>query len=346
MDQNLEDIARLAGVSRSTVSRVINNNPNVSASTRQRVLQIIQEQQYRPNYFARALATRRTRIIGVVIPYTPLVIFDEARYFSAMLQGITEVMDERDYVMLLWLSQPEDTKNLFYERVIAQHRLMDGLILASISLDDPLQNQLLDIGMPFVLLERPGQRFIDHISYVTVDNIGGAQEAVNHLLSLGRRRIGTITGLLSHPDGQDRLMGYRQALENNGIPFDPVLVAEGHFDLDSGYEGMRELLRAGVDAVFAGSDITAIGAMRAIKEVGLRIPEDVAIVGFDDLPTAVNVSPRLSTVHQPIPEKGALAASLLLDSIEGEDKVPSHRLLPTRLIVRESSGMAQLENIP
>src|SRR5690606_34955406 len=156
-------------------------------------------------------------------------------------------------------------------------------ILASATSNDPLIEKLVDLGTPFVMVERPA-RFQDRISYVSVDNVQAAQNAVSHLLSLGRKRIGTITGALDNVDGQDRLVGYRNALEMAGVPYDPALVAEGRFTHQSGIVGARKLIRENVDAIFAANDITAIGAIQAIKEAGLRVPEDIAVIGFDDLP--------------------------------------------------------------
>ncbi len=332
---NLDDIARKAGVSRATVSRVINNKAYVNEVTRLRVMEVIEREGFTPNPAARMLVTRQTRTIGVVIPYLPVTLFDEARYFSALLQGITEIAQARDYGVLLWLGQPGDSKNQFYKR-ITQNRLMDGLILASIPADDPLQRQLLDLKMPFVMVERPIE-FADQISYVTVDNVAAARDVTFLFIFLGRRKIGTITGAMNHPDGQDRLEGYRQALAACGIPFDPELVVEGDFGLECGYRGMKLLLERGVDAVFAGTDITAVGALRAINEAGVCVPEAIALIGFDDLPTSISVMPQISTIRQPIQQKGAEAVVLLLDTLEGIQKSPRLFILPTELVIRGST---------
>jgi len=156
--------------------------------------------------------------------------------------------------------------------------------------------------------------------------------------SVWRKRIGTITGALDNVDGQDRLVGYRNALEMAGVPYDPALVAEGRFTHQSGIVGARKLIRENVDAIFAANDITAIGAIQAIKEAGLRVPEDIAVIGFDDLPSSVQITPQLTTVRQPIQQKGITATSLLLDLIEGKIEGPQHILLPTQLIIRQSCG--------
>lgn len=335
MSLNLEDIARLAGVSRSTVSRVINDQPNVSENTRQRVWQIVEEHNFRPNLAARSLVTQRTRVIGIFYPH-PLQAFTPY-YFPTLLQGIVDTTHDRDYATLLWWAQSSEEKERFSKRILQQNRLMDGLIIASAPIDDPLIQRIVELEIPFVMVERP-TRFEDKIGSVTIDNVKAAQVAVEYLISLGRRRIGHITGAMNNIDGRDRVTGYRQALEAQGLPFDPALVVEGKFNRNSGYLGMKELLTRNLDAVFAGNDDMAVGALQALNEAGVRIPHDVAVVGFDDLPTALESSPQITTVHQPIQEKGALATGLLLDLIEGVTEEPRQIILPTHLVIRQSCG--------
>jgi DNA-binding LacI/PurR family transcriptional regulator len=335
---SLEDIAAKAGVSRSTVSRIVNNSPNVSERTRQRVLEVIAREGYSPNPAARALVTQRTQAIGVIIPLAPLTFFEDAFYFPTLLQGISSTTSQRDYAMMLWLAQSEEGRQKFYDRII-KNRLMDGVIIASAVRGEPLIEHFMQSGTPFVLVEDPGLNS-DRISYVTIDNLTAARDAVTHLIALGRKRIGHITGNLHITDGSDRLEGYRQALEAAGLGVDETLIVEGNFSHHSGYEGMKELLPRGVDAVFASNDITARGVLQALQEAQVCVPDDIALIGFDDLPTAMHVTPKLTTVHQPIEEKGALAASILVDLIEKPDSTSRQVLLPTQLIVRESSGAA------
>jgi DNA-binding LacI/PurR family transcriptional regulator len=335
---NLEDIAAKAGVSRSTVSRIVNNSPNVSERTRQRVLAVIAQVGYTPNPAARALVTQRTQAIGVIIPLAPLTFFEDAFYFPTLLQGISSTTSQRDYAMMLWLNQSEEDDEKFYDRII-KNRLMDGVVIASAVRGEPLIEHFMQSGTPFVLVEDPCLDS-DQISYVAVDNLTAAREAVTHLIALGRKRIAHITGNLHITDGSDRLEGYRQALLDAGLGVDESLIVEGNFSHRSGYEGMKTLLPRGVDAVFASNDITARGVLQALQEAGVRVPEEIALIGFDDLPTAVQVSPKLTTVRQPVEEKGRLAASILLDLIENPDSQPRQVLLPTRLVIRESSGAA------
>jgi LacI family transcriptional regulator len=337
---NLEDIARKAGVSRSTVSRVINDEPYVSEATRAKVKAVITAEGFTPNLAARMLVTQRTRVVGVVIPHTLLVTFQDPYYFPTLLQGVSESTYTRDYATLLWWGQSREDEERFYERILKQNRLMDGLIIASATNDDPIINKLLGLGMPFVMVERP-VRYQDRISYVSVDNVQAAQTAVQHLTGLGRTRIGTITGALDNIDGVDRLTGYRQALELAGLPFDPGLVAEGRYTQQSGYIGAKRLIKQGIDAIFAANDLTAIGAIQALQEADVRVPEDVSVVGFDDLPNAIQSKPQLTTIRQPIQHKGAMATNLLLDLIEGVVDGPRQVLLPTQLVIRQSCGAGQ-----
>jgi LacI family transcriptional regulator len=333
---NLDDIARKAGVSRATVSRVINKKGYVSPTTRARVSEVIEREGFTPNPAARMLVTQRTRTIGIVIPHLPNALFDESRYFSALLQGITQVTHDRDYGVLLWLEQPGDSENRFYKRIL-QSRLMDGLLLASTLLDDMLVTKLLETGMPFTMVDKPPVHE-DRITYVSIDNETAVINVIRHFVSLGRRKIATITGNQHHIDGVSRLIGYRNGLEAFGIPYNPALVSESDFSFQQGYLSMKKLIGQDFDALFAASDMTALGVLKAMNEVGIRVPEDVALIGFDDLPTALSATPHLTTVHHPIMEKGARAAELLIDMIEGSLTHPTHELLPTYLVIRESCG--------
>ncbi len=333
---NLEDIARRAGVSRSTVSRVINNEPYVNSKTRERVLAIVEAEGFTPNPAARMLVTQRAQVIGVAIPRTLTSVFEATDYFPALLQGVSDGAQERDYATLLWLGHSDQDRDRFYGRIL-RNRLMDGLIIASATSDLLLNPRLLNTGAIVVTVERP-LAYADRVSYVTVDNIKAAEDAVNHLLNLGRRRIGHITGAMDNPDAQDRLAGFQGALQQVGL-FNPDLVAEGMFTTQSGYLGMMQILKRGpVDAVFAASDSMAFGALQALREAHLRVPQDVALVGFDDLPHASEATPRLTTIRQPIQQKGYLATRLLLDLIEGKLEGPQQIILPTQLVIRESTG--------
>ncbi len=333
---NLEDIAAKAGVSRSTVSRVINRASYVSEATRQRVMAIIEREGFSPNPAARALVTQRHQVISVVIPQVPAVLFEDNFYFPALLQGVSSAAHDRDYAMMLWLGLPDQDDEQFYRR-LEQNRLVDGAVLASTPSANLLIDRYLDMNKPFVMVERPGHDY-DRISYVSIDNLNASFELVTHLIKLGRRRIGHVTGNLAIADGRDRLDGYKLALSQADLPFDKDLVVEGNFTQQSGYDGAQALIAQGVDAIVAASDITARGVLMALHEAGVRVPDDMAVVGFDDLPTALRTSPPLTTVRQPVEEKGARAARLLIDLIEGCLEAPQQVLLPTQLVIRESCG--------
>lgn len=338
---NLEDIAKKAGVSRSTVSRVINNEGYVSEATRSKVMAVVEEVGFAPNPAARALVTQRNEVIGIVVPdpLQELLGTDNPYYYSTLLQGITDAAHVRDYATLLWVGHSTEDEQRYYQRIL-KNRLMDGLlIVASLSSEDLLVSSLLRSRMPFVTIGRPLQA-LEAISYVSVDNVHAAQQAVQHLISLGRRRIGTITGTPANVDSHDRLLGYGQALRTAGIKVRPEWVIEGRFNRDAGYQAMKQLLHQDIDGLFAASDVVAIGAMQAIQEAGLRVPEDIAVIGFDDIPLAAQVQPALTTIRQPIAQKSAQAVSILLDLIEGRVEGPIQVLLPTQLVIRESSGFA------
>lgn len=335
----LEDIARQAGVSRSTVSRVINGERYVSETTRRKVMAIIEAEGFIPNPAARALVTQRTNVIGVVIPHPLQDVFsaDDPHYFSTIIQGISDTTQRRDYATLLWLGNSNEDASRFYRRVL-QYRMMDGLvIIASIEGEEMLVSNMLDNDTPFVMIGRPLQH-ADKISYVNVDNERAAKQAVQHLFSQGRKRIGTITGDPENVDARDRLQGYRKAFLALGLRIDDQLIVHGRFTREWGYICMKQLLIQNVDAVFAANDSIAAGAMDAIQEVGLRVPEDIAVIGFDDLPLATSTTPGLTTVRQPIHGKAARATALLLDLIEGKVQTPAQVLLPTQLVIRHTCG--------
>ncbi len=332
---NLEDIARLSGVSRSTVSRVINNSPNVREETRQRVLNIIREHNYTPNIAARSLVTQRTQVIGMYVPYFVSDLFSDP-YFPMLLQAVTTYANEQDYDVMLWLRGQNASPTSLHQRVI-DNRMTDGLILASTPRSDTLVDELLERGRTFIFNGRPW-RHADAINYVDSANYQGAQQAVEHLVRLGRTRIATITGRLDISSGYDRLEGYCDTLQRMDLSREDELVFTGDFTENSGYIGMRKLLAAKPDAVFVASDRMALGALRALREAGVRVPDDIAIVGFDDMPFATMAEPQLTTVRQSVQRLGYLAAEGLIGLIEKTLTPPYQVSLPTQLVIRESCG--------
>lgn len=331
----LEEIAELSGVSRSTVSRVINNDPHVSKQTREQVMAIVKELNYQPNAVARSLAAGHTRILGLVIPAGVTALFSDP-YFPILIQGVTAACTARDHSVMLWLAEPEYERRTI--RQVLHNGMVDGVIVSSMLIDDPIVKSLKEASLPFVLIGR--HPTAPEVNYVDVDNQAGAQAIVTHLLRLGRQRIATITGPQNAVVGLDRKTGYVEALHSRGIAVTPELIAEGDFTEDGGALAMQHLLPHHPDAVFAASDAMAAGAQRTLREAGLRIPEDVALVGFDDVPFASRMVPALTTMRQPIRQMGAVAVETLLELIAHPEVGPQHVVLPTQLVIRKSCGAA------
>jgi LacI family transcriptional regulator len=331
MPLTLEDIAKMSGVSRSTVSRVINGDPNVNERTRTKVLAIIQTIGFQPNLAARGLAIGRTCVIGLVIPTGLTTIFSDP-YFPLLVQGAASACYARGYTVMLWLAEPDYERKTINQ--VLYGGLIDGVIVASMLIDDPLIERLTESPRPFITIGRHPTN--ERIHFVDVDNRAGAYQGVSYLLHTGRRRVAAVNGPRNMIAGIDRYQGYLDALGEHGLHPEPGLVAEGEFSDLSGYVAMKQLLPQRPDAVFVASDAMAFAAMRAIHEAGLRIPEDIAVVGFDDIPAAATSSPPLTTVRQPVARTGALAAETLIDIIEHPGQEPRHIVLSTELVIRES----------
>ena len=339
---NLEEVARLAGVSRSTVSRVVNGDRRVSAAARSRVEEVIRSHGYHPHAAARSLASRRTRIVGLRIPDAAGA-FVGYPYFSTLTQGVTDACNAADHDLLLMLESANDptTVERRHARVI-RGRHLDGLIVGSSIVDDPLVCRLQAERFPAVVVGRfPA---LPDVSFVDIDNRAAARAAVAHLIEHGCRRIATITGPDHIVHALDRTAGYRDALAEAGLAPDPALIVNGRFDEAGGYTAMRRLLERGPsalpDAVFAASDAMAVGALRALREARLEVPRRLAMIGFDGLASFAASWPTLSTVEQPTSELGREAVSSLFARIERPDGPPSVRWLPTRLLLRGSCGCA------
>ncbi len=330
----LEDIARQAGVSRSTVSRVLNDHPNVREEVRRRVLEVIRQTGYHPNAAARTLASQRSLMLGLVLPRSVSSFFSDP-YFPRLTQGIAQACNHYNYTLALFLVSSAEDEAKIYPR-ISRRGLLDGILLQSGQIGDQLMDRLLASNIPLVVIGRPFNP--NGVSYIDVDNVNAAYNAVSHLIRLGYQRIATIAGPDNSTVSIDRKEGYTRALLERGRKVDPSLIAEGDFTEAGGYYAMQSLLPARPDAVFVASDAMAIGAMRAIREAGLRIPEDIAVVGFDDLPFASTTTPPLTTVRQPIAPLGFKAVEILLDLIENGVQPPRRVIMDTELVVRDSCG--------
>ena len=339
---NLEEVARLAGVSRSTVSRVVNGDRRVSDEVRARVQQIIDTHHYHPNAAARSLASRRTRIIGLLIPHAVSQIFRDP-FFPVLVQGAVEACNETDYNLTMLMESAEDNvaSDRVYDRVI-RGRHVDGLVIASSVVEDPIIARLLEDRFPFVLVGRHPRH---EVSFVDVDNRAAAREAVAHLLGHGYQRIAIIAGPRNMIASIDRYAGYVTALQEDGRLPDPALTVYADFTRRGGYRAMKEII-AGPrpegarlpDAVFVASDGMASGALQAIRDAGLSVPDDIAVMGFDGLEETLVSRSILSTVVQPTTEEGRGAVQALIELLDHPDRAPIQRFLPTELALRRSCG--------
>jgi DNA-binding LacI/PurR family transcriptional regulator len=331
----LEEVALLAGVSRATVSRVVNGSPRVSPDVRVDVQAAIERLGYVPNRAARSLVTRRSDSIAVVIAEPTGRLFSDP-FFPRLLRGISSELAARDRQLILLMPESAAGEGRTADYLTAGH--VDGALLVSLHADDPLPARLSAAGIPIVLVGRPPKGI--RASFVDVDNRQGAHSAVAHLVAGGRRVVGTIAGPQDMAAGLDRLTGYREALADAGLAPDPSLEVVGDFTQESGVEAMTRLLaaRPDVDAVFAASDLMAAGALSALAAAGRRVPADVAVVGFDDSPVAMTTTPQLTSVRQPIEAMGHEVARLLVDAVEASDLVPRRVILATDLVQRASSA--------
>ncbi len=334
-----QDVAKLAGVSRTTVSLVLNNVPgtHIPESTRQRVLEAARKLHYYPAAAARSLASGKTHVIGLVLCEGPDKVSADA-FLPDVMRGIADEVSNHDYTLLFRAGVVPGDPNSYIKLVRGHH--VDGLIVSAPRSDDPNLLELARSGFPLVLHGRlPGS----NIPFVDVDNIGGAEKAVNHLIELGHRRIGLITNApISFTSSKARLKGYRNALEAAGIPLDEDLIRFGYYLPETGYKAMMELLALAnrPTAVFVASDVVAMGALAAIHEKGLKVPEEIAIVGFDDIFASAYTIPALTTVRLPAYDLGKEAARMLFRIMGGEKVDETQVFLETDLVVRKSCGGA------
>jgi LacI family transcriptional regulator len=330
----LEDIGRMAGVSRATVSRVVNGEQNVRPEVRERVEDVIRRTGYTPNAAARSLVSKRTGVIGLVIPSRVHSLFEDP-YFAQLIQGVTLASNRAGTTLSLFLFQSEAEERELYPRVV-ESGFLDGIIITATRMGDPLIARMTARGIPLVMVGRPD---VDDVSFVDVDNRGGAAEAARHLVDIGRQRIGLIGAPTNTTTGRDRLDGFLTGLSDRGRSFDTDLRVDGDFSEPSGYDAMRTLLDRGLDGVFVASDTMALGALRAIRERGLDVPSDVALVGFDGFTASQNSVPPLTTIQQPVGDTAARAVETLTGLISGELTAPTSMVLPVQLVVRATTSL-------
>lgn len=337
MAATLHDVARIAGVSIKTVSNVINDYPHIRPTTKQRVLDAIAELDYRPNLSARSLRSGRTGVIGLAVPELSL------SYFAELADAVIRSAERHGVTVLIEQTGGDRAREI--ELLTSPRRqLTDGLIFSALGMDSD-DSEYLRVGYPLVLL---GERiFGGPTDHVTMRNVDAARAATEHLIALGRRRIAVIGAHEGEVIGSAglRLRGYREALEAAGIPFDPALI--GYTTLwhrSNGADAMRALLASGVefDAVFGLNDTLTLGAMRVLQEAGLRIPKDVAAIGFDDLDEAQYSLPTLTTIDPGREEIAETAVRVLLERIASTDLAlpPREILADFRIVERESTAHA------
>jgi LacI family transcriptional regulator len=329
----IKKVAALAGVSRSTVSRVLNNHPNVREDVRAMVLRVIVEHNYTPATAARSLASQRSRAIAFLIPRSTGAVF-ASPYFPLLIQSMSEACGARGYVMMLCLATGAMEQDFLR---LVRGRMYDGVIVQGGDVDDPVLPALIKTGVPFVHYGR--HPYLQHMSWVDSDNADAGRQAASHFLALGHRRIATITGPLREACAVDRRDGYKQALLEAGIPVAQELIVEADWLETGGYAAMQRLLALPrrPTAVFAANDVMAFGAMRAVREAGLAVPEDIALAGFDNLPTPNGMVP-ITTLTASVPDMCRAAVNMLIDRLEGGESAPRHLVFPCTLLVDQSSG--------
>jgi LacI family transcriptional regulator len=323
------DVARESGVSYSTVSRTLNGYEFVKPSTREKVLQAAKKLGYVPNQQARSLAGGRSNLIGVLVPAL------SNDYISEILRGVDEELAKSNYNLILYTTHRHQGKESTYVATIMNGGA-DGLLLVVPLISTPYLDALRQQDFPYVLIDQSDKA--EKSPVVNSTNRQGAYEATRYLIELGHRRIGFISGLMGLTSATERLGGYSDALSDHGIPVCHTFIAEGDFGEHGGYIAAQKLLALAESptAIFASNDLSAFGAIEAIRQHGLRIPEDISVIGFDDIPQASLVYPKLTTVRQPLAQIGREAVTMLLDYIENPAQGMRQVTLETQLILRDS----------
>lgn len=326
---SIKDIARAAGVSHSTVSRALRNSPLVKPETAAYIRQLAQEMGYIPNVIAQSLVTQRTYTIGVIVTS----ISDP--FVDRIVEGIEDVATGEGYSVFLSSSHADPGREIAVVESFHRRRV-DAMIVIASRVGSLYAERLQELRVPIVLINNQADG--DYIYSVRVDDQRGARKAVEHLIALGHRRIGYVGCHFRPPSNRRRLEGYRQALQQAGIPYAPEFVLHplSFSDVENGRIALDRLVEAGVTAVFCYNDRTAIGVMTRARELGVRVPEDLSVVGFDDIEAGWYVTPPLTTVHQPRYEMGRCAMEMVLDLLAGEEV--ADRLFPCELVVRESTA--------
>lgn len=332
----IKEVATLAGVSSATVSHVINETRFVSDAVREQVVQAMRTLNYQPNALARSLRSGHTNTLGLILP-------DSANPFFAELgHSIENAAFEAGYSVILCNTENDLQKETLYMDVLTK-KLVDGMIFVATGDHSDTLKKLKDLEIPVVVMDRdfPG---LD-LEIVLTDNLQGGVLATEHLISLGHKKIGCIAGPSGINPSSQRVTGYVQALQRAGLEIDPQLIASGDFHPEAGREAGYKLLsqKNAPTAIFASNDLMAIGVLRAANELGLRVPEDLALVGYDDIVLASYTNPPLTTINQPKVEMGLTTLRILLNRIKNKQSAPQRALLPVSLVVRGSCGGKNIE---
>ena len=332
MAATIKDIARLLNISVSTVSYALNNGPRpVPEEVKAKVLAVARELNYRPNRVARSLVTRRSHTIGVV-PTECSANLAVTPYFQGVLNGILNTAEVLDHDVLIYTRYDVQRSDEFVNTLLDGRA--DGLILLAPRLDSHAMEQLAGL-IPFVVTS--DERL--NAAHFGCDNSGGVRQAIDHLVELGHRKIGHVAGNLKISDARDRLLAFRQALDHHGLPLDERWISEGMFLCEGGYRAGLELLglKDRPTAIFCANDDSALGLVRAAWECGLRVPQDLSVVGFDNSPVSSAVSPSITTIGQPLEQIGAAAMAAVVEYVETQEKPPSTSFR-TELLIRASSA--------
>lgn len=340
MPVTLKDVAAVAGVSIATVSKVLNGKDfDIGKKTIEKVKRIAKEMDYRPNSMARSMKTKVSRTIGLIIPDV------RNPFFTDLARGAEDSAHERGYSLLFCNSDNDLDKEMGYIETLVQKQV-DGIALAPSINRDQKREEAFKIPLPIVTLDRDVY-FPEVKGHIHTENETGAYTAVNYLISLGHERILFLSGQLDIGVSIERLAGYRRALKDNGIDFDETLLKEGEYSFEFGYDYTKEnSLDPSITAVFCGNDLIALGVIKGLKEKGIQVPEEVSVVGFDDIFLSNINSPGLTTIRQPSYKLGFVTVQRLIDILEGVEHPEFQLNIPLQLIIRESTASRKTNSKP
>ena len=329
----IKDISKVAGVSVTTVSRALNGYSDVNEETRKKIIEVAKQLNYSPNTLARGLVMKRSQTIGLLVSGMNRESVKDNLTFQ-VLSGINECVSVRDYDLILFNTDSSRQREKTYTQ-LCRERKVDGVIIQGIKLDDPYLKEVMESDIPCVLVDIPVET--NTVGYVTTDNVLGAKKAVEHLIELGHQNIAMVNGSNQAFVSKQRLKGYEKALKENGIKAQRNWIVDGEFKEEKAKEVILSLLSSSpeISAIFCASDLMALGALKACQQQGLVVPNDISIIGYDDILLASYVTPPLTTINQDMFEMGYEAADLLVNMLEGKAK-KRHRILETKLVQRES----------